>query len=239
MYVKLIEGDLDAVLVELCLDCLGHVEVDRPVVGVVHPCARLDLDGGCAVSSHSYEGGRILEDELVLLEDVHNDRLCLLAVGGISDREFEVNTAGVFFGVVDDIAVCKRTVRNVNDLIIACNDLCACDMNIGNHARDALSLNEVVYFKGSGNENEHTARKIGESSVDSETDNNTKERTPRGALFILSAIYRISIKRQMPLNKPGVTYTGTPAGVERTVSPCQWPLKVALIRGQVSINSKT
>ena len=80
MYVELIEGYLDSVLVELALDRFHNVKVNCPIISALCPSTNGDLDSGRAVCTHSYEGLGILEHALVRIEDSLNDALCLFGV---------------------------------------------------------------------------------------------------------------------------------------------------------------
>ena len=170
MNVQLVEGDLDAFLVESGLDSLDNIEVNCPIVCAVDPYTSDDVNAACTVSADTDENGLILEHELVGIADVCDDLLCLFKVVAVADREGEVNSTSCLFGVVDDSAGGESSVGEVNDLVVACANSSACYVNVLNNAALTLRLNEVIDFKGASDNNENAARKVRDRSVDSETD---------------------------------------------------------------------
>ena len=147
MNVQLVEGDLDAFLVESGLDSLENVEVDRPVVSAVDPYTSYDVNAACAVSANAYKDGLILEDELMGVADVGDDLLCLFKVVAVADREGKVYSASILFGVVDDVAIGKRTVGDVDNFVIGCQKFCVCDVDIHNCTAVSLRFDVVVNFE--------------------------------------------------------------------------------------------
>ncbi len=170
MNVQLVEGDLDAFLVESGLDSLENVEVDRPVVSAVDPYTSYDVNAACAVSANAYKDGLILEDELMGVADVGDDLLCLFKVVAVADREGKVYSASILFGVVDDSAGGESSVGDVNHLVVAGANASAGDVNVFNDAAMTLCLYEVVDSEGTSDYNENAACKVRNRSVNGETD---------------------------------------------------------------------
>ena len=98
VHVELIVGDLDAVLIELGLDRLKRVKVYSPIIGALCPSSCNDINGACVVCADTDGSSLLLHGKLVRSEYLVDDRLCLLKVVGIADREGEVDSAKLVFG---------------------------------------------------------------------------------------------------------------------------------------------
>ena len=93
----------------------------------------------------------------MLLQNLGDDGLGLVAVRGIGNREVQIHAAGILLGVVDDVAVGQTAVGHVHNLVVAGDDLGAGDVDVGYRTRDTLCLDEVVHAEGTGNEQKHSA----------------------------------------------------------------------------------
>ena len=169
VYVELVEGDLDAIVIELALNLFKNVEVNGPIISSVYPYLCGDVNGAGVMCGHTDCGRLILEGKLVLGKDLIDDSLGLFEVVVVADREGKVNTAKIVFGVVDDIAVCKLAVRDVDNLIVGSEYPCVGETDILDCAGIALCLDVVINLEGSGDYDEKAACDIGYCAVNGKT----------------------------------------------------------------------
>ena len=169
VYVELVEGDLDAVVIELCLYLFKNVEVNGPIVGLVCPNSCRDVNGAGVVSRYADGGSLILEGKLVLIKNLIDDSLCLFEVVAVADREGEVNTAKIVLGIVYDIAVSKCAVGDINDLVVGGEYPGVGEADILYSSAVALCLNVVIDLEGSGDDDEKAACDVGHCTVNSKT----------------------------------------------------------------------
>lgn len=169
VYVELVEGDLNTIVIELGFYLFENVEVNGPIIRALCPCSSGDVDGACVVCYDTYGGSLFLDSKLVLSEDLGDDRLCLFKVVVVADGEGEVDAAKLVFGIVYDIAVCECAIGNVDYLVIAGEDTGAGEADILHYTDIALCLDHIVDLKGSGDDDEKAACDVGYCTVNSKT----------------------------------------------------------------------
>ena len=91
---------------------------------------------------------------------IGNYSLCPLKVLTVSYGKCEINSSGILLGVVDYIARGKRSVRDIDNLVIGGAKSGVDNMNILNRAHISLRLNEIVNSKGACEYQKNSARKI-------------------------------------------------------------------------------
>lgn len=97
--IYMVVGHGDAVLGEALADGFLEGTVDRPVVGILGPYADGVADGAVAVFAEQNDGGGIAEDQLVLIDGIHDGGADLgggIVIGGRDRDMFSVSSLQVF-----------------------------------------------------------------------------------------------------------------------------------------------
>ena len=116
----------------------------------------------------------------MLFTQITDDRLCLIKIVFVRNREGKVDATEILFRIVDDRSGRKRTVRKINDLVVPRTKTRRRHTNILNRSRISARFDKVVDAERTGDENERTAREVGNCAVYRQTDANAEGCDERG-----------------------------------------------------------
>ena len=174
MYCELWEGEADTFLVESVIDELVHFEHHVPIVFCLRPDTNHDIHtAGIQCLQHDHRS-RCSQDTRVGINDSLEDGTHLLNVFTILHAKNPLQTTRLLLVVVGHGIAAERTVGDVDHAIVRRGNQRMENLNLLNRTTSARSIDIVAHLERLEDENNQSARKVGQIARQSHTDGNTR-----------------------------------------------------------------
>ena len=148
MYVELRKGDFNPVFVERLFHRFGQIIVQVPVIVAFDPRAQYEYQSAFAVRLHPRRRRRVGQCSRVGRRAVQQQRLHLLGVAGIRDRELQIQPPNARLRIIDDRRVGKRAVGDDDFAVIRREQGGVKNRNFVNGTRVGMRVDVIAHLEG-------------------------------------------------------------------------------------------
>ncbi len=165
MHVALRERNRQPFGIKALFDRFIQIKANRPVIGRLNPGAHSEVDTAFRQLGNTDKRRRVLQHARLFRQNVLQDRLGFVDAVAIADAGGQIEPAGAFGRVVDDVVAHHLRVRDNHPLIVARRQRRREDMNRLHGAARASALHVVADFERAENNDHHARGEIGERTL--------------------------------------------------------------------------